>query len=92
MLALSSVLKGLVTAEDLPRYLPGAVIGAAVQILLARPIAVFACLMPFRFGPREAAFASWVGLRGAVPIYLCIIPNWPIRSATSGCLPTSSSW
>ncbi|MGB9649325.1 MAG: potassium/proton antiporter [Stellaceae bacterium] len=64
----------LVTPHDLPPYLPGAIIGAAVLILLARPVAVFACLIPFGFTMRESAFASWVGLRGAVPIYLSIIP------------------
>jgi cell volume regulation protein A len=65
----------LVTREDLPPYLPGAVSGAAVLIFLARPVAVFACLLPSRFSLRETAFASWVGLRGAVPIYLSIIPG-----------------
>jgi cell volume regulation protein A len=64
----------LVTPHDLPPYLPGAIIGAAVLMFLARPVAVFACLVPFRFTMRETAFASWVGLRGAVPIYLSIIP------------------
>jgi NhaP-type Na+/H+ and K+/H+ antiporter len=65
----------LVTPEDLPPYLPIAVIGAAVLILLARPVAVFICLLPFGFKLREMTFASWVGLRGAVPIYLSIIPG-----------------
>ncbi len=65
----------LVTPHDLLPYLPGAIIGAAVLIVLARPVAVFACLIPFGFTMRESAFASWVGLRGAVPIYLSIIPG-----------------
>jgi cell volume regulation protein A len=65
----------LVTPHDLVPYLSGAIIGAAVLILLARPVAVFACLIPFGFTMRETAFASWVGLRGAVPIYLSIIPG-----------------
>ncbi len=65
----------LVTPHDLPPYLPGAIIGAAVLIFVARPVAVFACLVPFGFTMRETAFASWVGLRGAVPIYLSIIPG-----------------
>jgi potassium/hydrogen antiporter len=62
-----------VTPEELPPYLPGAVIGAAVLILQARPVAVLICLLPFRFNLRETAFG--VGLRGAVPIYLSIIPG-----------------
>jgi cell volume regulation protein A len=64
----------LVTPHNLPPYAIPAIVGAAVLILVARPIAVFGCLLPFGFSVRETAFASWVGLRGAVPIYLSIIP------------------
>ncbi len=59
--------------SELPSALPIAVV-TAVLVLLARPVAVFACLLPFGYGWREAAFASWVGLRGAVPIFLTTIP------------------
>jgi cell volume regulation protein A len=45
-----------------------------VLVVLARPIATFASLLPFRYSVPETAFVSWIGLRGAVPIYLTIIP------------------
>ncbi len=64
----------LVTPHDLPQYIPAALIGAAVLIFVARPVAVFLCLPPFGFTVRESGFAAWVGLRGAVPIYLSLIP------------------
>ena len=47
---------------------------AATLMLVARPAAVFLCLAPFRFPWREKAFISWVGLRGAVGIFLASIP------------------
>jgi cell volume regulation protein A len=64
----------LVTPRDLIPYIGTSVSIAAVLIVVARPVAVFACLLPFRFSWRESAFASWVGLRGAVPIYISFIP------------------
>jgi cell volume regulation protein A len=69
------VLLGLLVSPQrlLDSALP-AVAVALVLMLVARPIAVFLCLAPFRFNWREKAFIAWVGLRGAVAIFLASIP------------------
>jgi cell volume regulation protein A len=64
----------LITPHELGPFLVDGVLIALVLIVVARPLATFACLLPFRFSWRESAFASWVGLRGAVPIYISFIP------------------
>ena len=51
-----------------------ALLAAAVLMFIARPLAVAACLLPFRYPAREVAFIGWLGLRGAVPIVLGLFP------------------
>jgi cell volume regulation protein A len=69
------VLLGLLVSPH--RTLGSAMAAVAVAfalMLVARPLAVFLCLAPFRFSWREKIFVGWVGLRGAVAIFLASIP------------------
>jgi len=69
------VLLGLLAwPERLPATLVPALLIAGGLMFFARPVAVFACLTPFRFPWRDMLFISWVGLRGAVGIFLASIP------------------
>jgi cell volume regulation protein A len=64
----------LVSPQRLMVSVLPAVVIALVLMLVARPLAVFICLAPFRFKWREKLFIAWTGLRGAVAIFLASIP------------------
>ncbi|HEY6258829.1 MAG TPA: potassium/proton antiporter [Xanthobacteraceae bacterium] len=69
------VLLGLLASPDrLAEHALPALAVAATLMVIARPAAVFVCLAPFRFSWREKLFMAWVGLRGAVGIFLASMP------------------
>lgn len=64
----------LVTPSSLPAYTLPALGISTFLIFIARPVAVW-CSLPTRFFAwKEKLFISWVGLRGAIPIYLALVP------------------
>ncbi|MCA1779077.1 MAG: cation:proton antiporter, partial [Xanthomonadaceae bacterium] len=54
-----------------------------VLAVVARPLVVALCLLPFRYKKTETAFIAWTGLRGAVPILLA---SYPVMSGVEGAL------
>ncbi len=50
--------------------------------VIARPLAVVLCLLPFRgYARKDVAYVGWVGLRGAVPI---ILATYPVLNGAPG--------
>ena len=64
----------LVFPSELASVAPVAIAMALFLMLVARPLSVFVCLLPFRYKPRELSYVSWIGLRGSVPIILATFP------------------
>jgi cell volume regulation protein A len=64
----------LATPSNFPVVLLPSIALALFLIFVARPVAIWTCLLPLRFPRRETAFVAWVGLRGAVSLLLAILP------------------
>lgn len=64
----------LVYPSQIPPVAGYGLLLAGILILVARPVAVFMCLLPFKYSFKEMLFISWVGLRGAVPIVFATYP------------------
>lgn len=60
-------------SEFLPVALPAIALGLFLMFI-GRPLAIWLCLLPFRYDRQTVMFTSWVGLRGAVSILLGILP------------------
>ncbi len=64
----------LVFPSSMVPYIGIGLIISAFLMFVARPLACFLCLSPFRLKFRTRLFISWVGLRGAVPIVFATFP------------------
>ncbi len=58
---------------QLPKILPIALAIAVFLTFVARPVSVFAILMPFRCPVKQQLLVSWAGLRGAASIVFAIM-------------------
>ena len=65
----------LATPAEFPVILLPSLLAGVFLIVVARPIAVWLCLLPFRPPQAETAFIAWVGLRGAVSLLLALLPR-----------------
>jgi cell volume regulation protein A len=66
---------GLLAAPSHIAAIAGPALAVALALtLIARPLAVFVSLAPFRFSLNARLFAAWAGLRGATPIFLGLAP------------------
>lgn len=64
----------LVTPSDVLPYVGIGLLISVFLILVARPVAVFISLIPFKMRMQRRLYISWVGLRGAVPIVFATYP------------------
>ena len=64
----------LVYPSQLPSIAGVGLLIAVFMMLIARPVAIFLCMLGSSFSWRERLFISWVGLRGGAPIMLATIP------------------
>lgn len=64
----------LVFPAQLPAVAGRGLLLALWLAVVARPVVVSLCLLPFGFTWREIACIAWLGLRGAVPIILATVP------------------
>lgn len=64
----------LVFPKQVLPFIGTGLIIALFLMFVARPLAVFLCLLPFKANIRERFLISWVGLRGAVPIVFATYP------------------
>ena len=72
----------LVSPREMMQVAPIALLIGLFLIFVARPLTVFICLAPFRkISFKAKVFASWVGLKGAVPI---IFATYPIVAGIPG--------
>ena len=60
--------------SELTPILISGIIISIVLIFVARPIAVYLSLLPWKMKKNEKLMISWVGLRGAAPIVLATFP------------------